>query len=294
MNKDNKLSNGKNDKFKDIGKNLLIILLANTLCSIAINGFFIPNRLLSGGIGGISIMIQYLTGIPTGIMVFIINLPLFIYGFRKVDRTFAIYGSISMVTFSILLNLTSGLENLINIQDVLIGAIVGGVLNGIGVGLLFKNKMCQDGLDIIVTDIQIKYNIGVGTSLLTVNTIIVIVSSVLFELRLALYTIIGIYINSKMLDKVRVGLNTRKSVFIISDQGETLAEEIRAKIDRSVTFLEGMGSYKKGKKRVIYVVVNSNEIVGLKNIIDTVDPKAFTTISEVVEAKGSTFPNMDF
>lgn len=281
------------DKRKDILINLLIILFANTLCAIAINVFFIPNKLLSGGIGGISIMVQYLLDIPTGITVFVINLPIFIYGFKKVDKHFALYGSISMVVFSIVLTLTSGFGKYTPSQDILIGAIVGGVLNGIGVGLLFKNRMCQDGLDVLATILRRKHGISLGNTLLGVNSLIVILSSLLFDFTLAIYTIIAIFMSSKLLDKVRVGFNVKKSVFIISDEGEALAEEIRNKLNRSVTFLQGMGSYKKLEKLVIYIVINSNEVVQLKNIVESVDKNAFTAINDVVEARGSTFSNDD-
>ncbi len=281
--------NKSSKKWKRILTNLLIILFANSLCAIAINLFFIPNKLLSGGIGGISIMVQYLFTIPTGITVFLLNLPIFLYGFKKVDRHFALYGSISMLVFSLLLTLTSGLGRYAPTDDILIAAIIGGVLNGSGVGLLFKNRMCQDGLDILATILRRRYGISIGTSLMTVNSLIVILSSLLFDFTAAIYTIIAIITSSKILDRVRVGLNVRKSVFIISDKGEALAEEIRNELNRSVTFLEGMGSYKKVKKMVIYLVVNSNEIVRLKNIIEAVDTNAFTTINDVIEAKGSTF-----
>ncbi len=281
------------DKRKDILINLLIILFANTLCAIAINVFFIPNKLLSGGIGGISIMVQYLLDIPTGITVFVINLPIFIYGFKKVDKHFALYGSISMVVFSIVLTLTSGFGKYTPSHDILIGAIVGGVLNGIGVGLLFKNRMCQDGLDVLATILRRKHGISLGNTLLGVNSLIVILSSLLFDFTLAIYTIIAIFMSSKLLDKVRVGFNVKKSVFIISDEGEALAEEIRNKLNRSVTFLQGMGSYKKLEKLVIYIVINSNEVVQLKNIVESVDKNAFTAINDVVEARGSTFSNDD-
>ena len=274
-------------------KNMFIIVFGNILSAIAINGFLIPNKLLSGGIGGISIMIQYLTGIPTGIIVFLINIPIFIYGFKKVNKSFATYGFISMIVFSVILTLTRGIGGLINVNDVLVAAIVGGVLNGVGVGLLFKHRMCQDGVDIIVTIIRRKQGIPIGTSLITINGVIVILSSLIFEFRLAVYTIFGIITTAKLIDKIRVGFNVRKGVFIISDKEEIIAEAIRERLNRSVTFLEGMGSYKKQKGRVIYLIVNSNEVVRLKNIVQDLDPDAFTAINDVTEVSGNSFESLD-
>ncbi len=120
----------------------LVIIVANFLCALAINIFFIPNKLLSGGIGGLGIMIQYLTGIPSGIIVFLINMPIFVFAFRKIDKEFAIFGLISMTFFSLFLTLTYDINQLIQVDDVMMGAIFGGVINGItevrgsGFGLL--------------------------------------------------------------------------------------------------------------------------------------------------------------
>lgn len=275
-----------------IAKKLFFIVLGNLLCAIAFNVFFIPSKLLSGGIGGIGIMIQYLTGLPSGISVFIINLPIFIIGIRLVDKEFVTYAFISMFVFSFLLTVTNRLGEYIVIDDVLLGAVFGAVFNGTGMGLMFRNRTCQGGLDIVATILKKKYNVNIGTGLMMVNTVIVTIASLLFGYKSAMYTLIAMYIGYQILDKVQIGFNMKKNILIVSDKSEELANALIEHLNRSVTFLEGMGGYKKENKKVIYCIVTSNEVVKVKSIVEEIDPKAFLTINDIVEVKGSSFKSI--
>ena len=277
------------NKSNDILKKLFFIVLGNLLCAIAFNVFFIPNKLLSGGVGGLALMNQYLTGFPSGITVFIINLPIFIIGSRMVDRDFAIYGFISMFVFSSLLTATSGFAKYIVLEDILLGAVIGGVFNGVGMGLMFRNRTSQGGLDIIAAILKRKYNLNIGTGLMAINTVIISLSSFLFGIRPAMYTLISMYIGYQVLDKVQIGFNVMKNVTIVSSKSDELTDAIIFGMNRSVTLLEGKGGYKKEDKEVLYCIVKSNEVIKLKDIVDNIDPAAFLIINDVVEVKGSTF-----
>lgn len=280
------------NKKNEIIKKLFFVFLGNLLCAIAFNAFFIPSNLLSGGVGGLAILTQYLTGISSGIVVFIINIPLFILGFKKIDRQFLFYAFISMITLSFLLTITRDIGNYFTIDDVLLGAVFGGVFNGIGMGLMFRNRTCQGGLDIVAIILKNKYNINIGTGLMTVNTVIISLSSILLGYKSAMYTLISMYIGYQVLDKVQVGFNERKNVIIISDREEELAHAIIEQLNRGVTYLDGMGAFTHEKKRVLYCIVTSKEIAKLKVIIDEIDPSAFLTINDVVEVKGKGFKNV--
>jgi uncharacterized membrane-anchored protein YitT (DUF2179 family) len=274
-----------------IFRKLFYIFLGNLMCAVAFNAFFIPSQLLSGGVGGIALMLRYLLEIPTGITVFLINVPIFIVGARMVDREFIVYAFISMVAFSTLLTVTEGVGRYFVIDDIILGAVFGGVLNGVGMGLMFRNRLCQGGLDIIATIIKRKYNLNISTGLMILNTTIVSISSILFGLTSAMYTIIAMYVGYQVVDKVQMGFNVRKNVFIISDRSEELSSEILTSLHRGVTLLEGTGAYTKQGKKVIYCIVNSNEVVKLKALVDKIDPAAFLTINDVVEVRGSGFVN---
>ncbi|QQY79984.1 uncharacterized membrane-anchored protein YitT (DUF2179 family) [Keratinibaculum paraultunense] len=277
---------------KEIVKKLFFIVLGNSLCSIAFNLFFIPSKLLSGGVGGLGILTQYLTGIPSGIVVFILNVPIFIIGAKMLDREFAMYGFISMFIFSSLLTLTRNIGNYFVIDDILLSAVFGGVFNGVGMGLMFRNRTCQGGFDIIAVILKDRYNINVGSALMACNTIIVSLSSLLFGYKPAMYTLISMYIGYKILDKVQTGFNVKKKIVIVSDKAEELAKAIIHKLNRGVTFLDGIGGYTKENKKVIYCIVTSRETAKLKSIMDEIDPMAFFTVSDVVEVRGSGFKNV--
>lgn len=277
---------------KEIVKKLFFILLGNFLCSIAFNLFFIPSKLLSGGVGGLGILTQYLTGIPSGIVVFILNVPIFIIGAKILDREFAMYGFISMFIFSSLLTLTRNIGNYFVIDDILLSAVFGGVFNGVGMGLMFRNRTCQGGFDIIAVILKDRYNINVGSALMACNTIIVSLSSLLFGYKPAMYTLISMYIGYKILDKVQTGFNVKKKIVIVSDKAEELAKAIIHKLNRGVTFLDGIGGYTKENKKVIYCIVTSRETAKLKSIMDEIDPMAFFTVSDVVEVRGSGFKDV--
>ncbi|MDY0234802.1 MAG: YitT family protein [Gudongella sp.] len=276
---------------KKILKKLFFIVFGNLLCAIAFNAFFIPSQLLSGGVGGLALMVRYLWDVPTGITVLLINIPIFILGAKMVDREFIIYAFISMLVFSSLLTVTTDISKYFVIDDIILGAIFGGVLNGLGMGLMFRNRTCQGGLDIIATILKQKRNLNISTGLMTLNTIIVSLSSILFGFKSAMYTIIAMYVGYQVLDKVQMGFNVRKNVFIISDKSEELASQILTNLHRGVTLLEGTGAYTKQGKKVIYCIVTSNEIVKLKVLVDKIDPGAFLTINDVVEVRGSGFQN---
>ncbi len=271
---------------------LLFIIIGNLFCSIAFNVFFIPNKLLSGGIGGLGIIIQYLTGIPTGISVFFLNIPIFLIGSRLIDREFAFYAFISMLIYSSILTITRELGSYFIVDDIILAAVFGGVFNGIGMGLMFRNRTSQGGFDILAAILKRKYNINVGTGLMMANTVIITLSSFLFGYRSAMYTLIAMYIGYAVLDKVQLGFNVKKNVIIVSEKADLVAEAILTKLNRGVTFLEGMGGYTHEDKKVIYCIVTSRETVKLKEIVDEIDPMAFLTINDIVEVKGKGFKDV--
>lgn len=273
-------------------KKLFFIFLGNLLCSIAFNGFFIPSKLLSGGVGGMAILAQYLTDISSGIFVFLINIPIFIVGAKKLDKEFIFYAFISMFVLSFLLTTTADIYEYFVVDDILLAAIFGGILNGIGMGLMFRNRTCQGGLDIIAAILKRKYNLNIGTGLMMVNTIIISLSSILLGYQSAMYTIISMYVAYQVLDKVQIGFNVKKNVVIVSDKHEELAIAIIDKLSRGVTFLKGMGAFTRENKNVLYCIVTSKQVAKIKDIVNEIDPGAFLIVNDVVEVKGRGFKDV--
>lgn len=280
------------DKNEIIRKGIFLIF-GNLLCSIAINLFFVPSGLLSGGVSGLGIMVQYLTSIPTGIAIFFLNLPIFFVGYKWLDKKFLIYSFISTFVFSFILTITKDIGKYLIIDDILLAAIFGGLLNGLGMGLMFRNGISQAGFDLIASVLKRKYNINIGTGLMTVNTAIISSSALLFGYKHAMYTLIALYIAYQVLDKVQTGFNVQKNITIVSDKSHELSIEIMKEMGRGVTFLKGSGGYTQDQKNIIYCILTSREIAKLKEIVEKIDPNAFFTIQDVVEVKGSGFKSSE-
>lgn len=278
---------------KEIVIKILSIVIGNLLCSLAFNLFFVPNGLLSGGVGGIAIMIQYLKEIPTGLTVFLINLPLFVVGVRMLDKKFITYAFISMIVFSSWLTITKDFARYFVLEDVFLASIFGALLNGLGMGVMFRNGTCQGGFDVVAAILKRKFNVNIGTGLMMVNTVIITLSSLLFGYKSAMYTLIAMYIGYHILDKVQTGFNIQKNVIIVSERSKELSIAIIEQMNRGVTFLKGQGGYTHENKDIIYCTLTSREIAKLKEIVNAVDPKAFFTITDVVEVKGKGFKSAE-
>lgn len=280
---------------KDYGKKIILIIIACLFSSIAVNVFFVPTKMLSGGISGISILIQYLTDgrVPSGVSLFLINIPVFLFAFKRIDREFAILSFIAMLVLSFTLTVTRGLTKYILVDDILLGAVFGGILNGIGMGILFRNKSSQGGLDVLSVIIRRKYNINIGTGLMFLNTFVILFSSLLFGYKPALYTLIQLFIGYTVLDKVRTGFNVKKNVIIISDSPDIISKRILTELGRGVTFLEGEGAFSHQEKKVIYTILTSIELAKLKEIVHETDPLAFIAVNEVVEVVGRGFKDTE-
>lgn len=287
----NKMNLGFKDLSEPIGK-LVAILAGNFICAFAFNGLLIPNQLLSGGVTGIAIMLHYMANLPVGLIIFLLNLPIFLIGAKIIDKKFVFYSFISMIALSTFMEITKGANQIIAINDILIETIIGGVLLGIGMGLMFRNRVSQGGMDIIAAIMKKKLNIELGTVLMGTNLVIIGFSSVLFGIRPAVYTLIALFISYQIVDKVQQGLDTKKTVFIVTSRPEELAVAIHAKLHRGATFLNGEGAFNKDNKKIIYCTVTSTQVGKLKELIDEMDPKAFITINDVKEVKGRGFKTM--
>lgn len=270
---------------------IFMIIVGCAISGIAFNLFIIPNKLLSGGISGISLILNYLFSINTGLMIFIFNIPIFILGYRFVDREFVFLSLVGMMAFSGWIEVFSFLRDVNLVQDVMLACIFAGVLNGIGLGIVLRNRASQGGIDIIAVIMKKYLSMNIGSTSMMINTCIVIVASFITNLNLAMYTLISMYISSTVLDKVQQGFDKRKSVMIITDKEKQVAEEIFKKLVRGVTYLEGEGAYTGDKKRVIYCIVSLNQLAKLKQIVREADENAFVTVSDTAEVMGHGFKN---
>lgn len=277
-------------KSKNFYVDILVIIIGSFISSLGVNLFLSNAKLLSGGVTGIALILQYLWEVPSGITVFLLNIPLFFVSYKYLNKRFTIYTAIGMLSFLTALMITKPLSTLVQVDDMLLYCIYGGVLSGIGSGLIFYRNGSTGGTDIITMVIRKKYsNFDIGQVGFAFNLIIVTVSIFIFGLPRALYTLISMFITSTILDKVLNGFTSKKLLLILTEKEDDIINYVIKDMNRGITALMAEGGYTRDKKRLLYVAVTTSQMISLKTKILRVDPKAFITIIDVSEVKGKGF-----
>jgi uncharacterized membrane-anchored protein YitT (DUF2179 family) len=264
-------------------------MLASLISSIGLNMFIIPHKLLSGGVSGISLIIQYLTGIHAGIIIILFNIPLFILSIKELDKEFTILTIIGTLSQSIFLILTRDVSKLFFAEDMILSCIYGGVINGLALGLIFSNYGSLGGTDIISMIIRRRFSLEIGKVSFGINVVIVSVGAVFFGVERALYTLISMYLVSAFMDNVINGFGKKKLLFIITDKDKAIIEKIQNDLKRGCTLLYGIGTYTKKQKKIIYCVVSLPQVPKAKAIVEASDPYAFMSILDASEIQGKGF-----
>lgn len=282
-------------KNKIISKNNIFswvqLLSGSVIAAFALEEFLSPNNIFDGGVTGVSMILSRVTGFKLAFFVILINIPFLLVGLKKMGRDFLVKAGIAMITFSAM---TAVFEPFVNVtEDVILATCFGGVFLGIGVGLVLRGGGVLDGTEIVAILINKKFSISVGQVVLFFNVIIYTVAGIMFGMDRGMYSLLMYFITSKVIDIVEIGFGSAKSVMIISDNGDELAERIYKGLGRTVTFLHGEGLVSREKKNILYCIVTRAEIYELKKIISSVPGSTFTTISEVSEIVGNHIKSSD-
>lgn len=267
--------------------NILGITLGAIAAAYSIRGFIVPSGLASGGIAGIALLLYYTFKLPMGVMTLILNLPLFVLGWREINKTFVFKTAWGIGVYSVFLELFIGIQP-IAINDIFLGALYGGVISGISASIIFSLGGSLGGTDIVSKVILRKYGVPMGTSALVINGSIVLMSWAILGSRIALYTLVTMFVYGRILDVLQSGIPS-KSITIISTHAEALVERIMADLGRGATFLQGKGAYTNESKNVIICVVSLPEIGRLKKTVREVDPEAFMIVQNAGEVFGRGF-----
>ncbi|MEL1135942.1 YitT family protein [Desulfitobacterium sp. THU1] len=271
---------------KRIGK-FLGIALGAVIAAYSVQGFIVQAGLGGGGIGGIALLLFYTLGFPIGIVNFILNIPLFALGWKEVNRNFVAKTFFGIIVYSLALDFFKGIQPL-QLNDVFLGALYGGVLGGVGSGFVFRLGGSLGGTDIIAKIIQRRFGWAMGTTMLMINALIILASWAILGPKIALYTLVSMFTYSRTVDVIASGLPA-KSVTIISNQSDQLIQRILRELGRGVTFLHGQGGYSSAEKNVIICVVNIAELGHLKRIVREEDPHSFIIVQTASEVVGEGF-----
>ena len=264
---------------------LFMITVGAVVAAFALEEFLVPFTILDGGVVGISMIISQLSGIPLGVLTIVLNIPFMIVGFKRLGLRFLIKAIYAMVIFSSFLGVFEDMKEVTN-QEILV-VVFGGVLLGIGVGLILRYGGCLDGTEIVAMLLSHHMEFSVGQIVLFFNIIIYAVAGFLFGPDRALYSLLTYFITSKIIDFVENGMEQGKSVMIITDHGQEIADAIYTQLGRTCTQMEGRGMVSSGKKTVLYCVITRVEVPAIKKIINDADVSAFMTISDVSEIVGN-------
>ncbi len=272
-------------------KRFIFITIGAILMAVALELFLVPNKLLDGGIVGISIMMSHFLKLPIGLFIFILNIPFFYLGYKQIGKTFAfstLYGIGILSIGTALLHPVPAFAD-----EKFLVTIFGGVILGLGVGLVIRYGGSLDGTEILAILINNKTPFSVGEIVMVINFFIYTVAGFVFTWESAMYSVIAYFIASKTIDIVQQGLDESKSVWIISDQYEEIGDAINDRLGRGVTYLKGEGAYTGDDKKVIFCVITRLEEFKLKDIVNHYDESAFVAIGNVSEVKGGRFKKKD-
>ena len=264
---------------------LILITLGAVMAALALELILIPNSMIDGGMNGVSIILNTLFGGSLGVIIFIVNLPFLILGYKQLGKKFVFKAGYGMALFSILLEVFGNYEPLID--DTLLATVYGGILLGVGCGIIIKEGGCLDGTEIVAILINRKRSLSVGQVVLCFNVVIYGAAIFVFGAERALYSLLTYFISYKVIDMVSDGLNSAKAAFIITDDGTEIASEILKRLGRTVTVLSGEGIISHGDKRVLYTVITRFEVSILKDILNDVDDSSFVTVFDVSEIIGN-------
>lgn len=264
-------------------RDLIMMGIGAIIAALAVEEFLVPNHILDGGVVGVGIMVNYLSGIPLGVLTALLNIPFLIIGSRRMGRGFILKAAYSMLVFSVFVELFAPLTSAT--YEHLLAVCFGGVILGLGVGLTIKFGGCLDGTETVAIMLNKKFGIPVGTVVLILNVLIYGTAGFLFGIDRALYSLLTYFIASRILNIVENGIDEAKAAFIITNDAEEIANKIYSSLGRTVTIMEGEGLV-SGKKVVLYCVLTRFEVYELKKIIKSIDQSAFVTISDVSEIIG--------
>lgn len=261
----------------------LIVVVGSFIIALAFNAFLVPHEILSSGISGIAILVGLITPFDTGILNFVMNVPLLILGYYKLGKQITLNTLVCVLSLSVFLYVIPAQSITDNI---LLSAIFGGAIGGVGIGLIMKYSGTSGGMDIIAIIISRSSNFSVGLLLTGMNSVIVLISGMIFNWEIALYTLLSIYLTGKAIDTIYTN-HEKITMQIITTVAEPIRQELLASIYRGVTVTEGYGGYTLEKKYILMMVVTRYETAQIKQIVRKHDEKAFINITQTIEVDGN-------
>lgn len=272
-------------------KRISFIIIGAILMGIGLEEFLVPNKILDGGIVGISIILSHITGWKLGAIIFVLNIPFFFIGYKQIGKTFALSTLLGITVLAITTTLLHDVP--VFTDDLLLATVFGGIVLGVGVGIVIRYGGSLDGTEIMAILLNKKLPFSVGEVIMFFNLFIFASAGFVFGWERAMYSFIAYFIAFKTIDIVIQGLDESKSAWIISENHHEIGDAILARLGRGVTYLKGEGAYTGEDKNVIFCVITRLEEAKLKAIVEEIDPSAFLAVANIAEVRGGRFVKRD-
>lgn len=250
--------------------------------------FLVPNKIAAGGVSGLATVLHYVLGVPVGLTMLVLNIPLFMAGLKFLGFQFGLktlYGTLVLSLFTDALSLVLRPPTF----DPLLASIYGGMLTGVGLGVVFRFGGSTGGTDLAALLFRRFLPVSAGVGLLVADALVITLAGMVFNMELALYALLALFLTSRAIDAVQEGGGFAKAALIISDHSEEIARSILTELDRGATGIQGRGLYTKRERELLLVVVQRSEVSRLKNLVASIDPRAFVIVSNVHEVLGEGF-----
>lgn len=263
------------------------LIVGCAITALGFNLFLKPNQIASGGIAGISLLIEHISRIEPAITQWVGNIVLFFVGLLLLNKKFmmrTVFGSLVLPLF---IFFTTNLHPIT--LNPLLGSIYGGLLSGVGLGLVFKSDASTGGTSIVASIINKYAGISIGNSQGIIDGAVIIAAAFVFDAEKALYAIISLVITSKAIDLIQLGFGGSKVAFIVSEKSELIKDIIIKDLNRGVTKISGFGGYTEEERTILMVVMNQSEINIFKSLIKSIDAGSFIIISDTYEVLGQGF-----
>lgn len=275
---------GRDIDMLSILRKILGLTIGAIIYSAGLNLFLIPNHIIDGGVTGISLLVQALTGVPFSILIVVLNLPFFYLGYKRLGAGLAVSATYAIVILSLCSSYFEELKPATT--DPFLSTIFGGIIIGIGVGIVIKSGGSTDGTEIVAIWLDNKTSFSVGEIVMFFNFFILGAAGFVFSWNSAMYSLIAYFICSRMIDAVSTGLDSSKGIFIVTSDYDEVSDAIVHDMHRAVTRLHGQGGFLKDDKDVLYCVVTRLEVTKLKQVVHGIDPSAFLSVFDVQEVQG--------
>lgn len=258
-----------------------VIFVGATLISIGFNMFLVPHKLLSGGVSGISMIVGYYTDWNIGLLYFVFNFPIMVWGWLIIGRRFILFSIISVTVTSWMMQIIPVNEFIV---EPILASVFGGVLVGIGTGITLRAGGSTGGFDIVGSILTKRWDFPLGSTLFALNALVILAHGYPNNWDTALCSMLSIYISSKIVDSIHIR-HVKITAFIITEKTEIMLERLLQR-PRGVTVVKTQGAYTHKEKDMLMTVATRYELTELRRIIRETDPKSFVNIVETVGVIG--------